>query len=164
MTTAKIIPLPRQSRLECSDCGASVKAACDCHAPYVPAGTRATKAVEENPEMSDRAIAADIGVSHTTVQKARKSTGNKLPVARTGRDGKRRRVPRTQSPDAFCEVNPRVAAFLKELDFFPGFTRRLEEWFDSGPALDADARYFLVHSLTMLSIEIGRIAQKIDGR
>jgi hypothetical protein len=33
-------------------------------------------------------------VSHTTVQKARRSTGNTLPVAkRTGKDGKKRKMP-----------------------------------------------------------------------
>jgi hypothetical protein len=50
---------------------------------------RAAAAVAATPEKSDRAIAGAIGVSHTTVQKARKSVGNLLPAGkRVGRDGK----------------------------------------------------------------------------
>jgi hypothetical protein len=61
---------------------------------YVPAGKRAEQAVVANPEKSDRAIAEEIGVSHTTVQKARKATGNNVPVAkRVGKDGKARKMP-----------------------------------------------------------------------
>ena len=45
--------------------------------------------------ISDRAIAKDMGASHTAVQNARKATGNQLPVdePRTGLDGKQRRMP-----------------------------------------------------------------------
>jgi hypothetical protein len=45
---------------------------------------------EANPQMSDRAIAREIGVSHPTVAR-RQSTGNSLPVddgPRIGLDGK----------------------------------------------------------------------------
>jgi hypothetical protein len=44
----------------------------------------------------DRAIAAETGLSHVTVGKARKATGNQLPVEptkRVGRDGKARKLP-----------------------------------------------------------------------
>jgi ParB-like nuclease domain len=52
------------------------------------------KLLQLHPEMSDRAIAAEAGVSHTAVQKARKATGNQLPVGkRTGKDGRTRRMP-----------------------------------------------------------------------
>jgi len=47
-------------------------AACNCGAPYVPAGRRAAEAVATNPEKSDRAIAAEIGVDRETVARARK--------------------------------------------------------------------------------------------
>jgi hypothetical protein len=74
--------------------------------------------VVKNPEKSDRAIAAEIGVSHTTVQKARKTTGNQLPVevscgsapapcalveTRTGKDGKVRRLPQRSCIDEYAE-------------------------------------------------------------
>ena len=47
------------------------------------------RAIAENPAMSDRAIAAEIGVGKDTVRRARNATGADAPVAtRTGRDGK----------------------------------------------------------------------------
>jgi hypothetical protein len=91
-----IIPLRRPSiaRLECSACGATADAACNCGAPYLPAGQRAAEAVTANPMKSDRAIADDIGVSKDTVRRARKTTGACAPVEkRTGRDGKTRKLP-----------------------------------------------------------------------
>jgi hypothetical protein len=86
---------PEPAQIVCSACGATADAACACGAPYLPAGERAAKAVIENPGMSDRGIADQIGVSHPTVAKARKqSTGKDLPVEkRTGRDGKARKLP-----------------------------------------------------------------------
>jgi hypothetical protein len=60
-------------------------------------GQRAAEAVAANPQKSDRAIAAELGVSHPTVAKARdQATGNNLPVddePRIGLDGKTRRMP-----------------------------------------------------------------------
>ncbi len=105
----------------CSSCGATVDAACECGVPYMPAGQRAAAAIAANPQMSDRAIAQEIGASHTTVQKARKATGNQLPVdeTRTGLDGKVRRLP-TRRPDnddtddafAPATASERKASFL----------------------------------------------------
>lgn len=95
ITTATIIKLPRSSRLECSTCGATAEAACDCGAPYIPAGARAAKAIAGSPEKSDRAIAAEIGVSDTTVLRARKkaTASHEAVEKRTGRDGKVRKLP-----------------------------------------------------------------------
>jgi hypothetical protein len=109
MATAKVIDIKNHRpalRLQCSHCGAGATAACECGAPYVPAGKRAEEAVAANPEKSDRAIAAAIGVSHTTVQKARKATGNKLPVdeKRTGKDGKQRKLPEPTREGAVAAV------------------------------------------------------------
>lgn len=92
MTKAQILQMPL--RLECSACGARAEAACYCGAPYVRAGQRAATAIAHNPQKSDRAIAAELGIDHKTVGKARKSTGEYSPVEkRTGKDGKARRVP-----------------------------------------------------------------------
>ena len=51
---------------------------------------RAVEAIKANPEKSDRAIAADLGVSPMTVGRARETAGvtDVTPVERTGRDGK----------------------------------------------------------------------------
>jgi hypothetical protein len=63
---------------------------CGSTLPSIAIG-HAKRAVAAHPEKSNRAIAKETGVSHTTVQKAR-ATGNKLPVEkRVGRDGKARR-------------------------------------------------------------------------
>jgi hypothetical protein len=85
-------------RLSCSACGAEANASCDCGKPYVPKLRRAADAIRANPEKSDRAIAAEIGVSQPTVSKAR--TENQLSVdqPRTGLDGKVRRMPARPEP------------------------------------------------------------------
>lgn len=83
-------------RLACTACGAEAHASCNCGKPYLPAKQRAKDAIKANPQKSDRAIAADLGISHPTVSKARReTTGNELPVdePRVGLDGKVRRLP-----------------------------------------------------------------------
>lgn len=97
--------------LECSSCGATANAACSCGVEYVPAGTRAIKAVAESPGKSDRAIAKELGVSPTIVHRARrKATAHKDAVPRVGLDGKARKQPsktvpthqeQTESPKAW---------------------------------------------------------------
>jgi alkanesulfonate monooxygenase SsuD/methylene tetrahydromethanopterin reductase-like flavin-dependent oxidoreductase (luciferase family) len=82
-------------RLSCSACGAEANASCSCGEPYVPKLQRAAEAVAAHPEKSNRAIAADIGVSPGTVDRARhKSTAYNEAVdePRVGRDGKTRKL------------------------------------------------------------------------
>ena len=52
---------------------------CNCGQPYVPRALRAKEAIKANPEKSDRAIAADLGVDHKTVAAARKANWGGLP-------------------------------------------------------------------------------------
>jgi hypothetical protein len=75
------------ARIECTACGATADAACECGVAYVPAGVRAAKAIADNPEKSNRAIAAEIGVSEPTVRRARGASDD-APETVTGRDGK----------------------------------------------------------------------------
>jgi len=94
--TATVLEMrpPSIARLSCSVCGAEADAACNCGAPYVPAGTRAAEAIAASPEKSNRAIAADIGVDEKTVRKVRQSTADLSAVAkRLGKDGKARKLP-----------------------------------------------------------------------
>lgn len=95
----KVVQLStRKSMLQCSACGATARAACNCGAPYVPAGKRAAEAVAANPEKSDRAIAEETGVSFMTIARARKAaTATNVAVARVGRDGKKRKMPKPKS-------------------------------------------------------------------
>jgi hypothetical protein len=121
---AIVIKMPQ--RLECSSCGATANAACDCGAPYVPAGVRAADAIAANPEKSDRRIAKEIGVSQPTVSKARKqSTDNSLSVdKRIGLDGKTRKLPEKISPpvadvradDATASAAQRKAEYAADED------------------------------------------------
>ena len=85
---------PSIAQIECSQCGATADAACNCGAPYVPKAIRATEAITKNPEKSSRAIAEEIGVDEKTVRKARKATADKSAVEkRVGKDGKVRKLP-----------------------------------------------------------------------
>lgn len=106
----------RPSQLRCPGCYATVDARCDCGLSYayVPAGVAAAKAVAANPDKSDRAIAADLGVDHKTVGKQRKATGEKSPVdeKRKGLDGKDRRVPDRKAKHSI----PEEQAYLGRVD------------------------------------------------
>jgi hypothetical protein len=97
MTTISQFEQVRKQELNytCSACGAD--RGCDCNAPAIK---KAAAAIAASPQKSDRAIAAETGVSHTTVQNARKQVANDLPPepadaddsapesVRIGRDGK----------------------------------------------------------------------------
>lgn len=75
----------RGGLLRCSNCGAGSLCACGCGVPYVgehrtwaapiakvaTALERATAAITANPGRSNRAIAAEIGLSEPTVRRAR---------------------------------------------------------------------------------------------
>ena len=87
-------------RMVCTNCGAEANASCNCGKPYIAKKQQAVEAIAANPQKSDRAIAADIGVSHETVSKARRETGvNELTPEREGRDGKVYRLPAKERPE-----------------------------------------------------------------
>jgi hypothetical protein len=95
--------------MHCSECGVEAAAACDCGAPYVPAGVAAANAVAAHPEKSDRAIAAEIGVSDKTVGKARRATAEYSAVdTRVGLDGKARKQPAPEPEPV--KSDPRIIA------------------------------------------------------
>jgi hypothetical protein len=85
--------------ISCDGCGAETNAPCTCRKVYRPLAAAAIKA---NPNKSDRAIAADLGISPMTVGRARKeATVPDVTVdGREGLDGKIRRMPvRREEPD-----------------------------------------------------------------
>jgi hypothetical protein len=133
----QVVRLKRKAfgRLKCSGCGAEVNAGCDCGKPYAPAGEIAEKAVKAKPEMSDRAIAKEIGVSTPTVSRARaRSTVTNVTVAkRTGIDGKARTVPtpkvKPTAPNGAVEVAMPIAVGIvrRFCDTYPNY-------FDEGSA------------------------------
>src|SRR5208282_2145965 len=75
-------------RLVCTSCGSEANAACTCGVIYAPKKLeRAAEAVKTNPEKSNRAIAAEVGVDEKTVRKVR--CGQSAPAEkRIGQDGK----------------------------------------------------------------------------
>ena len=111
--TANVVSF-RKPALEigCTGCGATVDAACDCGVPYMPAGQRAAAAIAANPQMSDRAIARELGVGSNTVRRAREGTAPHGAVeSRVGLDGKVRRLPTRRvdnddTEDAFAPATP----------------------------------------------------------
>ena len=91
-----VVKFPIKTKLVCSACGAPGEGSCRCGAAYVTPGERAEAAVKANPEKSDRAIAADLGVGSNTVRRARQKTTapDGAVEKRTGRDGKKRKAPK----------------------------------------------------------------------
>lgn len=100
--TATILSLRRPARMECSGCGATADAACDCGVAYMPAGEIAAKARAENPSKSSRALATELGVSEATMRRAKPSPASyDAPEKRVGRDGKSypaRKPPQASDP------------------------------------------------------------------
>lgn len=98
--------------MACSYCGSEADATCTCGEMYVPKAARAAEAVSAHPEKSDRALAAEIGVARSTIQRARQSGGpcgppdqEAVAQERRGRDNKAYRV-RTRSRQRAIERNP----------------------------------------------------------
>ena len=85
----------QEAKFLCSACGA--ERGCNCNAPAIPKAQQAIEALKANPEKSDRAIAADIGVAKNTVRAARQELVNTDQLEdgpRIGLDGKKRKQPR----------------------------------------------------------------------
>jgi hypothetical protein len=128
-TTATTVEQVRKQELlyRCSACGAD--RGCDCSAPAIK---KAAAAIAANPRKSGRAIAAEIGVSHTTVQNARKQVANDLPPEpagaddsapediRIGRDGKS--YPARKSREETPKLNAVGKPFSPSYD--PNYKRR----------------------------------------
>jgi hypothetical protein len=87
-------------QLSCTGCGAEANASCNCGKPYVPKKQRAAEAIAANPQMSDRAIAADLGIGNATVSRARRDAGVSHDTPdREGRDGKTYHIQPREEPD-----------------------------------------------------------------
>jgi len=128
--------LSRGGLMRCEDCGTASICLCGCGASYQPehpaampsqqptrkvsALDRATAAIKTSPEKSNRAIAAEIGVSHQVVGRARRQIKEAAgdgpvdgPVARVGRDGKRRKLPTAADDDDDTQDSYRIAYLVR---------------------------------------------------
>ena len=88
----------------------------DGKAPLMSKAQRAAKAVAENPQMSNRALADEAGVSYETVRRARTDTDVSVDEPRTGLDGRTRRQP-TRRND---EYDPDLAIEQTKQSFLLG--------------------------------------------
>jgi DNA-binding transcriptional MocR family regulator len=87
--------------MQCSACGAVGTAACDCGAPYLPPAAIAANAIAADPNKSNRAIAEELGIGSTTVNRARGATApNGAVEKRVGRDGRARKTPKRAAKKA----------------------------------------------------------------
>lgn len=94
-------------RMVCTECGAEANASCNCGVSYVAKSVRAAQAIKANPTRSDRSIAAELGIDHKTVGKAR---GEFSPPERIGQDGKSYSIRQRVTEDVPSELESEAAA------------------------------------------------------
>jgi hypothetical protein len=180
----------RNNLIRCVKCGIAAKCPCGCGVPYVSdhpwanpdpltktsALERAAEAVAANPEKSNRAIAAEIGVSAQTVKRARaagKTVAHDVAVdvavdvevdERVGRDGRRRKLP-AKAADAPKTDDKEVAQLIGDLlDFTFNYSQKITAWRESGQDCDREPRDALMFTIHQCADEVLRLAQAIDGR
>jgi hypothetical protein len=105
-------------QLRCTGCGQVTDALCFCGKPYeyVPAGKAAAKAIEAKPEMSNNAIAKDIGVSEPTVRRIRGSLKDEPGTRRRGKDGKSYPATKPKGPARKSTKGPAEQTFMDRVD------------------------------------------------
>ncbi|SIN88804.1 hypothetical protein SAMN05443247_00475 [Bradyrhizobium erythrophlei] len=146
---------------------------------YVPASKVAKAAIEANPQKSNRAIAAETGVSKDTIRRAREATGANAPVEkRVGKDGKARKMPEHEQPAKAAQpvAEPReppkidmnvikqAGAFHTELTkYTQEFCARVKSWHATNK-IDEESHYCVVQALEMASMRLQQAAQDIDDR
>lgn len=165
---AEVIRLKKQfASLRCSSCGVSQNAACDCGVSYVPAGELAKKAVRENPEMTNHAIAKQYGVSSDTIRRARGDTrvGASAPTARrTGTDGKQYNAVKPK-PAKKPDVKQEVTKWATRLDgFISDYTMELSVWMKAHPKLDDECKGTILEFLHVSADRLLKLNQKLQGR
>jgi hypothetical protein len=148
-------------RLSCTACGAEANASCDCHKPYVPASAKAAAAIAANPNKSDRAIAAEIGVAPNTVRAARQATAQDCAVdERIGLDGKSRKLPQRAPRDFYAvpdDVEPSAKDYENSLLMRADHARELAELPFEGRATNE-----IVDAVRAAAAAWERLAQQLE--
>jgi hypothetical protein len=105
-------PRNNTATLRCTSCGKTTDAACSCGVgyEYIAPSKVVKQAIKNNPEMSDmsdRLISDKLGVGANTVRRNRPTAPNGAVEARTGKDGKTRRMPRKDGQPKTDRHKPR---------------------------------------------------------
>jgi hypothetical protein len=118
------------SVLRCTMCGAQAYPTCGCKVDYMYMSPSevAKRALAANPNLSDRALAEQFGISESVVRTARIHAveGGKGDDKRIGRDGKRRRQPRRgprRRPNRKSKSAPEKKSEAAQLFLDSGLTR-----------------------------------------
>jgi hypothetical protein len=163
MTAAKVLKLPVTVRTYCSKCFAAGTGSCSCNAPYVTAGAAAAAAIAADPNKSDRAIAAVIGVDHKTISKVRKSTGEYSPVGRIGRDGRTRRAPKPKAVKPPPTLADEINGFIRKLHSLSDTRRDIKVWYEKNQkAISKEGKVALARNLYFHAEEFNLIAEYIE--
>jgi transposase-like protein len=136
-----------EMKLRCSSCG--TEAACECGVAYITAGEYAAKVKADNPGKSNRALAAEFGVSRKTLDRVDTPTGPNVPVEKTiGLDGKARRPPKRRgNPDLDPAKEQAIA----------------EAVLDAGMTYDTAAETFDLASVQSVKIAVAREQGRRDA-
>jgi hypothetical protein len=91
------------ARYECPKCGNN----CQCGVPYVPKTVRVAEYDKANPGKSTRQAAADLGLSHMTVERSREAAVTDVtPETVIGRDGKSYPATKPKLPSYIPDAEP----------------------------------------------------------
>jgi hypothetical protein len=150
-------------RMVCTGCGAEANASCNCGKPYEPKSVRAREAIEASPQKSNRAIAAETGISEPTVRRARASSD--APAKVTGRDGKEYPTTKVVITRNDEDMKTKINSLISEpIQFIQRFASSLDDWFETCPRASTEALINLVRSLHLCAEEYERIATLVTER
>ena len=167
-----VVNLPIKTKLVCRDCGAPGQGSCLCDAPYVTPGERAKAAAVDpaNADKGDRMLADELGVSHTTVQRARKSVGTNVPTEkRKGKGGKKYKAtkpPKPAPPIKTVDDKGRVAGVDIKVDppLWQAFNEKAQREQKSATAKIAELIISEIEPSADLRVELPKTAQeKLDA-
>lgn len=142
--------------LSCTGCGAEAKAACNCGVAYRPAKERVAEYDKANPGKSTREAAADLGLSKSSVSKAR-GVHEWTPDKVVGIDGKTYAATRPAAPP-----NAANQFITAPVEFVQQFIARLDSWLLSEPKLSEDSVTALANALYLCAEEYQRMARHVQ--
>jgi hypothetical protein len=173
-TVHKLKPKPSIAKLRCTACGALADAACNCGAPYEPAGKLAERAIAANPDKSDRAIAKELGVNNATVSRARNRAGvaNATSDRHVGQDGKSypAKGKRKEAKPDECEL-PTISRRMGSVDAnswisyllecHVGFCNAARNWFEKNDMPPEEFKA-VCYNIDTVSNDLTKLRQELE--